>query len=134
MYTTRQVADSLGITPNALRYYERVGLLGPIQRDKNGIREYSDEDVDHAKIIHILRTMNMPIQVILDTMADVDGDAPTVDSLERFRGQLDILMNRLEGQIVAIKNEETVLRRKMKRVDADIIEAQQRTKKAVSPK
>ncbi|WDF83011.1 MerR family transcriptional regulator [Lacticaseibacillus pabuli] len=134
MYTTRQVADSLGITPNALRYYERVGLLGPIQRDKNGIREYSDEDVDHAKIIHILRTMNMPIQVILDTMADVDGDAPTVDSLQRFRGQLDILMNRLEGQIVAIKNEETVLRRKMKRVDADIIEAQQRTKKTVSPK
>lgn len=40
-----QIAENFALTPATLRYYEKIGLIPDIQR-KNGVRNYSDEDLD----------------------------------------------------------------------------------------
>ena len=41
--TITEVSKKYGLTPDTLRYYERIGLLPPVPRTKAGVRDY-DED------------------------------------------------------------------------------------------
>lgn len=36
----KEVSEQYDITPDTLRYYERIGLIRNVPRDKNGIRNY----------------------------------------------------------------------------------------------
>ena len=36
-----EVAKKYGLTVDTLRYYEKEGLIGPIKKEKNGIRNYN---------------------------------------------------------------------------------------------
>ena len=40
--TIAEVSKKYDITPDTLRYYERIGLLTNITRNQNGIRNYDD--------------------------------------------------------------------------------------------
>ena len=37
--TISEVAKKYEMTPEGLRYYERIGLLPPVNRNKNGLRD-----------------------------------------------------------------------------------------------
>ena len=37
-----EVSEKYGLTHDTLRYYERIGLIPPVKRRPNGIREYDD--------------------------------------------------------------------------------------------
>jgi DNA-binding transcriptional MerR regulator len=63
--TIQQVAEATGLSVHALRYYEKVGLLAPIQRAANGHRRYSVEDVAWLEFLVRLRTTGMSIQQVL---------------------------------------------------------------------
>jgi DNA-binding transcriptional MerR regulator len=43
-YTIKQTALITGLTEDTLRYYERIGLVGPISRASSGHRRYSEFD------------------------------------------------------------------------------------------
>ena len=43
--TIKEVCEKFDITPDTLRYYERVGVIPEVHRTKGGIRDYTDEDV-----------------------------------------------------------------------------------------
>jgi len=50
-YTIKEAAEQTGVSAHTLRYYERIGLLEPIQREASGRRRYRDGDLefpDHA--------------------------------------------------------------------------------------
>lgn len=64
-FTIQQVAEATGLSIHALRYYEKVGLLAPIQRASNGHRRYSAEDVVWLEFLVRLRETGMPIQKVL---------------------------------------------------------------------
>src|SRR6516165_3871862 len=52
-----------GLTEPTLRYYEEVGLIGPIARDpSSGHRRYRDEDVDTLQALACLRAMGVGIE------------------------------------------------------------------------
>jgi DNA-binding transcriptional MerR regulator len=50
------------MTAHTLRYYERVGLIQPVGRARNGHRRYSDEDEAWLHFLHCMRATNMPIR------------------------------------------------------------------------
>ncbi len=63
--TTLTIADAAkvsGLSAHALRYYERAGLLDPIDRDASGHRRYRDEDLDRIRFLTKLRATGMPIR------------------------------------------------------------------------
>ena len=60
--TIQQVAMLTGLSVHTLRYYERNGLLEPVNRAANGHRRYSATDITRIKFLTRLRATGMPIQ------------------------------------------------------------------------
>lgn len=60
---TNDVQKQLGITKDALYFYEREGLIKPI-RDNNGYRNYSSEDIRLLKMILFFRSLDISIEEI----------------------------------------------------------------------
>ena len=72
--TIREVTEITGITVNALRYYDRKGLLHPTVRNSEGRKEwlYDDEAVRRAKRILLLRRIGIPVENIALVIDKVD--------------------------------------------------------------
>ncbi|MCY7276694.1 MAG: MerR family transcriptional regulator [Phormidesmis sp. CAN_BIN44] len=60
--TIQQVSERMGLSIYALRYYERNGLLEPINRAANGHRRYSATDITRIEFLMKLRMTGMPIR------------------------------------------------------------------------
>ena len=72
--TIREVTEITGITVNALRYYDRKGLLHPTVRNSEGRKEwlYDDEAVRRAKRILLLRRIGIPVESIAIVIEKAD--------------------------------------------------------------
>ena len=42
--TISEVSQKYGISADTLRYYEKAGLIPPVNRKENGIRDYTETD------------------------------------------------------------------------------------------
>lgn len=62
MYTIDEVARRTGVSAYTLRYYERIGLLEPVNRAASGHRRYSEDDVGRVQFLTLLRQTGMPIR------------------------------------------------------------------------
>ena len=63
-YYASEIAKSLGISKDTLRYYEKEGLLPSIERNSSGHRIYSEADMEWIYLIRCLRDTDMPISKI----------------------------------------------------------------------
>ena len=59
-----QAAEQIGMSVHTLRYYDKMGLLPHLGRDLNGVRTFSDEDMNWLDFIRRLRETGMPIAEI----------------------------------------------------------------------
>lgn len=50
VYSTKEIADSMGVHPNTVRVYEEWGYLSPAPRADNGYRQYDDIHLFQLKI------------------------------------------------------------------------------------
>ena len=57
-------AEASGVSAHTLRYYERAGLMRPIEREGNGHRLYSDDDLGWIQVLTKLRRTGMPIRTM----------------------------------------------------------------------
>ncbi len=57
-----QLAVRLGTTAKTLRFYEKVGLLGPAERGPSGYRRYSEGAVGRARLVLGLRRLGLSIK------------------------------------------------------------------------
>jgi DNA-binding transcriptional MerR regulator len=81
------VAAELGLSVEALRYYERAGLSGPA-RDSGGRRVYSAFDIEQLRLVTGLRAVGVPIEAIRQLVAAKQpGDDPLANA-QRARRQL----------------------------------------------
>jgi DNA-binding transcriptional MerR regulator len=46
-----EIAKEVGVSPDTLRYYERMGLLPQIKRSNGGYRQYPGSTVQHVRLI-----------------------------------------------------------------------------------
>jgi MerR family transcriptional regulator, copper efflux regulator len=61
--TIQDAARRSGLTEPTLRYYEAVGLIGPIARDSSSRhRRYREEDIDTLQALACLRAMGVGIE------------------------------------------------------------------------
>ena len=84
-----EAAQRVGITADALRYYEREELL-QVSRTGQGHRCYSEQDLEWLGVLMCLRETGMPIHRVRDFARLVRADAPgtyaeRVELLERHR-------------------------------------------------
>jgi MerR family copper efflux transcriptional regulator len=63
IFTIQDVSRRSGLSEPTLRYYEEVGLIGPIERDPSSRhRRYRDEDIDELLSLACLRAMGVGIE------------------------------------------------------------------------
>ncbi|HEY2241575.1 MAG TPA: MerR family transcriptional regulator [Streptosporangiaceae bacterium] len=61
--TIQDVSRRSGLSEPTLRYYEEIGLIGPVARDeRSGHRRYHDEDLDTLQALACLRAMGVSIE------------------------------------------------------------------------
>src|SRR5580658_6613988 len=61
--TIQDAARRSGLSEPTLRYYEEVGLIGPVARDpSSGHRRYREEEVDTLQALACLRAMGVGIE------------------------------------------------------------------------
>ena len=66
MLSISHFSERCGLSPSALRFYERKGLLVPARRLENGYRAYAPEQVADARFLGSLRAAGIPLRSIRD--------------------------------------------------------------------
>ncbi|WP_251943716.1 MerR family transcriptional regulator [Staphylococcus sp. Marseille-Q5304] len=120
MQSIKSVAAQLDVSRNSLRYYEKEGLIGPIQRDPNGVRQYNEQDIETIyKIVH-LRAMGATIKEIKSLLHEHDVaqlDEQSLKDIVRFLGELD---NRLTQNIQEIEKQKSKISQKIDRLNQQV--------------
>ncbi len=109
LYSTGQFAQAVQLTRKALRIYEEQGLLEPVEVDPwTGYRTYSANQFGRARLIRLLREMEMPlseIAVLLET-TDREEALKVVDkTLHRAQNRL-AKIQRSYRKVIAYLGEE----------------------------
>jgi DNA-binding transcriptional MerR regulator len=92
-----EVSEHSGISTDTLRYYERIGLIPPVNRNSGGIRDYSDLDLRRVEFIKCMRSAGLPIEVLIDYMELVQrGDTTIETRKEILIEQRDLLTARIQ--------------------------------------
>jgi DNA-binding transcriptional MerR regulator len=62
----REVAEVTGISVDALRWYEREGLIPGVDRTTDGRRRYSPATMRFVRLVQALRRTGMPVAEVRD--------------------------------------------------------------------
>lgn len=85
MYTIKQAAAKMDVTPVTLRYYDKQGLLPFMKRTESGYRMFSEQDMGMLQVIDCLKKTGMSIKEIQQFIQWVQmGDASLQQRYEMF--------------------------------------------------
>ena len=62
--TISEVSKKYNLTPDTIRYYEKIGLIPKAPRTKSGIRDFDDETCRWIEFIKCMRSSGMSIDVL----------------------------------------------------------------------
>jgi MerR family transcriptional regulator, aldehyde-responsive regulator len=121
--TIAAVSEKYGLTPDTLRYYERIGLIPPVPRTAGGIRGYREDDCRWIEFIKCMRLAGLPVDFLVDYVRLFrQGDetleqrkqmlfeqreilARRIAEMQETLARLDKKIARYENQIAPIENE-----------------------------
>lgn len=67
--TIAEVSKKYDISADTLRYYERIGLLPPVPRNKSGIRNYDEESCGWIELMKCMRAAGVQIEALIEYVA-----------------------------------------------------------------
>jgi DNA-binding transcriptional MerR regulator len=90
-WSISEAAEKCGLSQHTLRWYERIGLVGPVTRDGDGRRRFSDADLDWLTLITRLRETGMPVSDMrryAELVRSGAGEAERLELLKRHREEV----------------------------------------------
>jgi DNA-binding transcriptional MerR regulator len=91
-----EVSEHTGISSDTLRYYERIGLIWPVNRSASGIRDYNDLDLRRVEFIKCMRSAGLPVEVLIEYVGLVQQGDKTIETRkEILREQRELLAGRM---------------------------------------
>lgn len=121
--TVREVCGKYHISPDTLRYYERVGAIPAVNRTEGGIRDYSEEDMGWVENAICMRNAGVPVEMIaayvkLCRQGDatfaarrdllMEARAGIMKQMEKCRKELERLDYKIERYETAVETGELV--------------------------
>jgi DNA-binding transcriptional MerR regulator len=92
-----EVSEQFGLSSDTLRYYERIGLIPPVNRNGSGIRDYNELDLRRVEFIKCMRSAGLPVEVLIEYVALVQQGDKTVEARkEILKEQRELLMARMQ--------------------------------------
>lgn len=89
-YRIGEVADKAGVTADALRYYERLGVLPRAPRTEGGLRAYGDDVLPRLRFIQQAQAMGLTLHDVKELVANEGRSGH-----QRCRQVRDLLKSRL---------------------------------------
>jgi DNA-binding transcriptional MerR regulator len=107
--TVSGLANRVGVSPDAVRYYERLGLLPPAARSPAGYRRYDQRAVERLRFIKGAQRVGLWLREIAELLQVVDrGQCPcghTEAVLRERLTEVDAELDRLaalRGELVRV--------------------------------
>ena len=95
--TIAEVSKIYELSQDTLRYYERIGLIPAVNRNKSGIRDYNDEDCRWIEFIKCMRAAGLPIEVLIEYVALFQRGYETIDARKQLlKEQRALLAQKME--------------------------------------
>ncbi len=115
--TIKDVCEKYHISPDTLRYYERVGAIPEVGRTKGGIRDYNEQDISWVENAICMRNAGVPVEMVIEYVKLYQqGD-------ETFAARRDLLKEAREEILKQIEKYQKELERleyKIERYDAAV--------------
>ena len=64
-YTTKEIVEHTGFTKDTLRYYEKIGIISNIARDKNNYRQYTEQNLNWLLLVKYLKKLDIDSNQII---------------------------------------------------------------------
>lgn len=99
-----EAAEAIGAPARMLRYYEQQGLI-QASRAVNGYRDYSDEQIEHARHVRALVEAGLSTRMI-KIVLDIEGPEPAAQSAPCSRAAAEELARELrvvENRIICLE-------------------------------
>ena len=120
-----EVSAKYDLSADTLRYYERIGLIPVVHRNKSGIRDYTEDDCRWVEFIKCMRAAGLPIEVLIDYVSMFQqGDSTIAERKELLIEQRRKLVEKLEAMKETINH----LDYKIKRYDDLVVEKENQIK------
>lgn len=95
--TITQASKKYGLTPDTLRYYERIGLIPPVPRTKSGIRDYDEDSCRWIELMKCMRRAGVQIEALIEYVALFRQGDETADARKNILlEQREQLISRME--------------------------------------
>jgi DNA-binding transcriptional MerR regulator len=102
-WSISQAAEKCGLSEHTLRWYERIGLVGPVARSADGHRRFSDADLNWLTLITRLRETGMPVSEMQRYAALVRSGSGEAERLELLKRHRDAVRRALAAQRECLK-------------------------------
>ncbi|MDK9712029.1 MerR family transcriptional regulator [Acidaminobacter sp.] len=99
--TISEVSEKYGLSADTLRYYERVGMIPPVNRTPSGLRDFTELDCRWVELAKCMRSAGLPVEVMIEYVKLVQQGEHTIEA------RRDLLVEQrvhLLAQKVAIEN------------------------------
>ena len=108
--TISEVSKQYGVSADTLRYYERIGLLRHVPRNRSGIRDYDEASCNAVEFVKCMRDAGMSIESLVEYMELIEQG----DETRAARKEL------LARQSIAIRERIADLERALERLEYKI--------------
>jgi DNA-binding transcriptional MerR regulator len=81
----QEFAQLTGLSTKTIRYYESIGILPSPSRTPNGYRDYSEKDLERARFVAGIRSLDLSLDEVAEILAMRDRrEAPCRILLHRI--------------------------------------------------
>ncbi|WP_225046569.1 MerR family transcriptional regulator [Lacticaseibacillus kribbianus] len=80
----QKVAETLDVSADTLRYWERVGAIPPVPRSQSGYREYDTAALDWCNFAKCMRAAGVSIEALIEYIALYQVGPQTTDARKRL--------------------------------------------------
>lgn len=128
--TIAEVSRKYDISPDTLRYYERIGLIPPVPRNKSGIRHYGEESCNWIELMKCMRQAGVQIEALIEYVALFQQGDSTIGARKAL---LIEQRNQLLRRMQAMQESLDRLNYKIQNYERSIVPAEQRLQRASVP-
>ena len=124
--TISEVSKKYEISTDTLRYYERIGLIPKVGKNKSGNRDFTETDCNWVEFIKCMRGAGISIESLIDYVKLFQEGDSTI------KARKQILVEEYEILSEKIKNLQEVqerLKLKIEFYNKNILECEERLKK-----
>jgi MerR family Zn(II)-responsive transcriptional regulator of zntA len=101
VYPIREIAAKIGVQPESIRYYERIGLLPKARRTSAGYRVFTREHLERVELIKKMQALGFSLREIREML---ELKFSRGHSCQNVRDHLKQKLELIDGQIEGLRS------------------------------